>query len=127
MSEVQHYLHLKQRISAFLSQNPDAMHKQRDWSEGLAHFFEIESEEWSYASLQDGWTFSQQESGERVFLSQREFDEGLASSFNARELYEYLCCLPQHEQLTPIVVDMWLTNACMRGKASEARGQYALA
>ena len=127
LQDVQYYIQLKQRIAGFLQKHPDALHAPRAWSEGLAHFIEIDGEDWSYASEQDGWTFSQQDNGKRVFIASQEI-EVLPASFSARELYEYLCCLPDHDSLTPIVVDMWLTNACMHGKASEApsRGQFAL-
>lgn len=127
LQDVQDYIQLKQDIAAYLRAHPDALHAPRAWSEGLAHFVEINGEDWSYATEQDGWTFSQQDCGKRVFIAGHEI-EAAPESFSARELYEYLCCLPNHNNLTPIVVDMWLTNACMHGKASEApgRGHFAL-
>lgn len=124
--DIKAYLALKSRLADYLTKYPDALDARRDWSEGLAHYIEVDGEEWSYTNLKHGWAFSHQDSGRRLlFHDSAPFAEQV-DRFNVKELYEYLSCLPEHEQISPVAIDMWLVNACMRGKISEERGQFAL-
>jgi hypothetical protein len=120
LADIRAYLDLKERIAAAVLADDSAfIPSQRECSEGLARSIEVGGQPWTYAAQDDGYAFTNRQRRFSVLIRPHERDQ---RSFSGKELSRYLQCYTTTEDVSELVVDNWLAQACRQGHMQQVCG-----